>query len=119
MEHGEYLPGMWLFENEGQWGLMIQPGHLDKSVLLWLPGKPTPQPDPDSTHDNDAITKADEKWLDAVCGWWEKVSLVPEQGWFLVDACEKAGWRHDRPPTLSVWLIDYLGRKLAAEIANV
>lgn len=116
-EYCELIPDCWLFENEGKFGLMCQPGHgLDHAIIMF-PDKPWQDPDRECEHEDDEIAKLSDKWIDTVCDWADTVRMRPEDGHMLVEACKAAGW-HGRPneeahPILLHWLYDLAGRKLA------
>lgn len=65
VEWCELMPGCYLFENEGKWGLMSQPGHKQDHIVLMFPARPWPDPDPETEHDGDEIAAAEDLWLKA------------------------------------------------------
>ena len=104
----ELLPNCFLFENKGMWGLMTQFGHKGDE-LLFFPDKPRPDPDPETLHENDAIAEDSTLWMDTIDKWWEKIKMTPTDGYFLVNACKKAGWQDKM---ISYWLYDFAGKKI-------
>ncbi len=117
-ELGEVIPDCWLFENDGKWGLMCQPGHKDYELLMF-PEKPWADPDPECEHDDDEIAALNDKWINVVCDWEDKVVMRPTDGHFLVKSCEEAGWwkkdesgEYHGHKLLLQWLFDHCGRKL-------
>ena len=116
-EYCELVPDCWLFENEGHYGLMCQPGHgLDHAILIF-PDKPWPDPDRECEHEDDEIAALSDKWIDTVCAWDETVKMPPQDGHMLVESCKKAGWtgtpNEEAHPLLLHWLYDLAGKKLA------
>lgn len=114
-EFCELVPDLWLFEEDGKWGLMAQPGHGKDYVVLWFPEKPWVDPDPDCEHDGDDIADASTRWTDMVCEWEEGVTMPPQDGHFLVQSCKEAGWGAEGQshPLLLQWLFNHAGVKLA------
>ena len=116
-ELGEVIPDCWLFENDGQWGLMCQPGHKGYELLMF-PEKPWADPDPECEHEDDEIAALNDRWIDVVSTWEEKVLMSPTDGHFLIKSCEEAGWHkkdengeyHGHRLPLQ-WLFDHCGRK--------
>ena len=112
----ELIPGCYLYENEGKWGLMCQPGHRDDHAILAFPDKPWPDPDRECEHEDDEIAAASDRWIDTVCDWYEKVLMSPQDGHFLVESCKQAGWdgvpNQEAHPIVLHWLYDLAGKKL-------
>jgi hypothetical protein len=113
----ELLPHHWLFENEGQWGLMASPGHGLEHTVLMFPDKPCPDPDPETIHENDEISTSSEQWVDKLYNWSETVKLAPEEGYNLVISCKKAGFGNSESDhILLMWLYDFAGKRLIEDI---
>lgn len=109
-EIGELIPGCFLIERSGKYFLLTQPGHSG-DVLLCFPCKPYPDPDPDMKPDQelgpDGVIAA-KKWIDIVIDWGESIKLPPLDGWFLMDACYKAGMK--QRGCWDIWLFDRAGK---------
>lgn len=108
----ELIPGCYLFENEGRWGLMCQPGHRDDHAILFFPEKPWVDPDPECDHVDDAIAEANDRWIDTVSDWSETVLMSPGDGYFLTSSCIEAGWKSSEHGFMLFWLFDFAGKKL-------
>lgn len=119
VEYCELIPDHFLFENEGRWGLMCQPGHKSDHVMLWFPERPWPDPDPDTEVDEGPVADESCRWVDIVSDWWESLRLRPQDGHFLVEACLKAGFGESRShPLLGHWLFHLAGLRLAPDPAH-
>jgi hypothetical protein len=99
---------LYLFEDEGRYGLMSLYGHRDQE-LFWFPKKPTPDPDPECEIDSPEA----DAWLDDMELFEEAMKMSPCEGHFFIECSLLAGWRSKDGKYTSnrfaCWLVNYCG----------
>ncbi|MCF1193444.1 hypothetical protein LRR18_17780, partial [Mangrovimonas sp. AS39] len=71
-----------------------------------------PYPSPVTDIDSDDMFPGEEEWMTKAEAFRQLLTLEPEVGHQLFEACAEAGYNYNTDGSLAYWLFDYLGKTL-------